>query len=726
METNFKSKPMLETLNSHKQILLPSSDAFETSNFKLWFQPVYQMKTGAVLHNEVLLRWQDDRGDLHLPEEFISSLTSPEALQQLDRTVIRQTVELMAQHPDRCFSVNLSGVGLDDPALIEFIQTTLQQSEVDPKQLSFELTELAIAKNFSAARRFICKLKELGCPIVLDDFACRELTLFQCQQLEVDLIKVNGQLIQRLKTDPSSRVLTWAILQGVQTLSKVTAKYVSDRVTLALVEEVNLDCVQGHYLKAPTPEPDWSAYQVSPSEATPQTAQATKPPSLSWRLLRGTGFVLLGLAAAAVGAASIGYRLMHVSVDDGVLNSRVVRVQATADGKLDAFYARPGVAVRSGQVLARISSELAPPPPPNEQALLQIKHSQADAQIRTQLDLSQLQGQLQVKTAQLTAAKETLVALNQQLLSLDSQDRAVREVNVQLASDTVSKEQATLEAALAKATAARSEYERYQQLVADGAVSQLQTEQARSAWESAEAEVEQARSLLRSAQTSLKASKNGVALDDQGDILDRRAKLLQTIQTQEGLVKTLEAQIASDRQQLDQTRSVRQNPPSITTPSKTPQAQTLVREVVAPFDGIVYRTERDRGEQVSKSESMLTLLDCNDLWVEAVVSADVANGIDAQKPVKVHLTNSSKTLLGEVDLIQPIAPNQDIAEQTKLRQAQALLPAVPPNLQGQLLALVTVRIPPAPEYTNSRQFCGLGQPTKLTFGKKGWEFSANR
>mgnify|MGYP005840426377 CR=1 FL=1 len=708
----------LDTLNSKESPLLAQTETFETDQLELWFQPVYQTKTGEVLHNEVLLRWRDEHGNLHLPEEFFPTLLSAGTLQSVDRTVIHKATQLLAYQPDRHLSINLSGEGLNDFSLLEYIQTTLDQSGVDPKQLSFELTESAIAKNFSTVRAFVHELKNLGCSIVLDNYASRELTLIQCQQLDIDLVKVDGQLIQRLKTDPSSRLLTKAILGGVKALSQVTAKFVTDEVTLDLVEEVGIDYVQGYHLKPPSPEPDWTSL-VKPSEAIVVPVLDAKKPPIVGRILRGTLFVLLGLAAIAAGAVSIGYRMMHISVSDAILNGRIVRLQATADGKVDAFYARPGLEVKAGQVLARIGFQLEPDPK-QEQELLKLERSQKEALIRTQLESTQLQGQVQLKTIQLMAAKESLTFLNNQLQTIESQTQAVRNVNVKLASESVSKEQATVEAAIAKATAARSEYERYQQLVGQGLVSTLQTDRLRSAWASAEAEVKQAKAMLRSTQTSLEASKSGVALGDQRDFLDQRTKFLQTIREQEELVRKLEAEVANSRQQLNQVQVLYKNYPSLSLVSTNQAAKPdrQVREILAPLSGVVYRTEREQGEQVSRSEPMLTLLDCNDLWVEAVVTADTAKSIDTEKPVKVHLTGSPKALLGEVDLIQPIDRTQGITDQNKLSQVQALLPTIPPKMQGQFLTLVTIRIPPPPEHTKSQQFCGIGQAAQLTFSKK--------
>jgi EAL domain-containing protein (putative c-di-GMP-specific phosphodiesterase class I)/multidrug resistance efflux pump len=706
---------LLETLNSKESALLPQAGPFNSGQFELWFQPVYQRRTGTVLHNEVLLRWRDDRGNLCLPQEFLPSLSDAGSLQKLDRTVIHKAADFLAQHPDRSLSVNLSGEGLSDFALLEYIQTILDQSGVDPARLSIELTEATVARDFPTVRAFTRELKNLGCSLVLDNFANRELTLFQCQQLDLDLVKVDGQLVQRLKTDPNGRALTGAILEGIKALSPVAAKFVTDEVTLQLVEEAGLEYIQGHYLKAPSPEPEW-AERVKRDEPVVIPAPETGSPALPWRLMKGAGFVLLGLAAVAAGIASISYRLNHINVDNGMLNGRTVRVQAPTEGKLEAFYARPGVKVNAGQVLARIGIE--PPPPESDLGLLRLEQSQTKEQARNQLDNLELEGEIQTKSVQLEAAKQSLAALNDQLQNLERQNQTVQRFNVQLASETVNQQRAAVEAAAAEASAARSEYERYRQLVAEGAVSRQQTDEARSAWQSAEAEVKQAKAALRSTLTELNASKNGIPIDGQNDLPRERARLLQTIQEQEELVRTLEAQVASGKRQLQQAKALSGDRTLPVDATEEPEGE-LVREVSAPFTGVIYRTEREQGERVSESEPIVTLLDCNDVWVETVVSAEVANRIDPEKPVNVTIAGSSETLTGEIELIQPLNREEGITNQNQLRQSQALTPVIPPKWQGQLLSLISVKIPPPPQYTQSQQFCGLGQSTELTFRKKG-------
>lgn len=457
-----------------------------------------------------------------------------------------------------------------------------------------------------------------------------------------------------------------------------------------------------------------------PTKPTQVVAKATENEQKrgSWqRLALATVFVSLGVVAAAIGSTSIGYRFTHIVVDNGLINSRIVRLQAPVSGNVKALYARPGMLVRTGQVLARIGIERTPA---EEQLNLQLERFQDD-QIRSQMERAQLAGELQANTTQLTTAKQSLVYLRQQLQLLENQYSAVQGVDVSLAVETVSQQKAALDAAVAKAEEARSNYDRYNQLQQQGAISALATEQYRFAWQSAKAEVVQAKARVRSAEASLNAAKNGVALSNQntigGNLSNQRAQLKQQIQAQTVLISTLQTQVHTTQNRINQAQSLYKNRPSLVNSSSIKRDRQM-QVVTAPFSGVVYNTEREQGEQVNQLEPVLTLLDCNDLWIETVVRADQAGQIDTQKPVRVRLNDNGQTVVGEIDLIQPISAIQAIEERSKLMQVQALLPAIPPTLVGQPLVRITVRIPPPAEHSQSQRFCGIGQSTSLTFSKK--------
>lgn len=403
-----------------------------------------------------------------------------------------------------------------------------------------------------------------------------------------------------------------------------------------------------------------------------------KPGPGLWRRLAIGGFcVSLGLVATAVGVASISYRLTHLTVKSGLVNGRTVRLQAPTDGNIQDFYASSGVPVQSGQLLVRIE-----PLPEDETDLIQSRQTVATYK------------------AELTAARQTLNLKTQQLESLETQSQVLETASLAITTEDINRYQADLDAAIAEERAARSAYQRYQQLLERGAVSQQQAEQQEATWKSAQAAVKAATAERDSAQVTYSAVDQGAVTSIGSDNLPgQRLNLIQAIQDQVSLISTLEVKLREEESQLSRLEAR--------------YGDDRALEIKAPFDGIVYDTEHDAGEQVNRPATLLSLLDCNDLWVETLVSAERANRIDTAKPVRVQLANSDDTMVGDVEVIEAMS-------QGKLTQerAEALYPAVPSELAGQPLARVRVRIPPTQEQSMSHQFCGVGQTAQLTFGMR--------
>ncbi len=693
---------MLESAKSKSSLVPSRLEVFEINKLELWYQPVYQLKTGAVLHNEVLVRRRSDPNHLQLPQAFFPALEEAGMLPQVDQAVIRKAIELLVQYPDQYLSINLSGEGFRDTTVIEHLTTLVSQSGIDYKQLSFELDESAIAQDFAAAADVIRELKKLGCFVVIDNFASRDLTLPQCQELAVDLLKVDGDLIQRLKSDPSARALTKAIIEGVQHQTQLVAKFVADTVTLEIVRDLGFDCVQAYHLKHPASEPDWSELpKIAKSEVVAATKE--KRPFPWQRLALGTAFVSVAAVALAVGLSSVGYRLRYLVVDGGLINSRVVRLRAPIAGNLKAFYAQPGSPVQAGQVLARI--EHSTHTPKDEQALWQ-----------QQRQIQQLQGKVETNERELTTARQHLDFLKTRSQELDQKETDLRQVDTKIATAEVGRYEAAVVTARQEANAARTEYERYQKLLNEGAVKQQQVDQLRFAAEAAEARVNQAKADLKAAQTSLAASNQGVAMTNQqtlgARVVEQQSRLNQKVQEQDGTVRVLEAKLSTTQDELKRAQQ------------QLEQLQVLYNkreelEVLAPASGVIYRSEREQGEQVTQAEPLLTVLDCNEIWVESIVSAKQASKIDLDQPVGVTLAGYSETLRGDIELVQPFSGIQSFDQPTQWMQVQALQPTIPSELLGQPLTRVTVRIPPPPRYTQSQNFCGVGQSAEVSFSKKG-------
>ncbi|EAW34478.1 EAL domain-containing protein [Lyngbya sp. PCC 8106] len=862
--------------------------SIEVGQFEFWYQPTYQVSGYQVLHNEVLLRWRDCPGKVYLPDEFMPVLAEMGLLSQLDRYVIDKGIDELVSQPQLHLSINLSRLVFEDSTLIQDLDSWLSETQINPKRLCFELTESTIAQHFITALTFIQNLTALGCLVVIDNFTGRELTLSQCKQLPVDLVKLDNQFLGSIKANPESVALIKRLREISYTMGQVVVKYVEDEQTLELVERMNFDALQGNLLQLPHDTPQFQAWvnpfadqgetdaikgsepteavshlgkqsSIEPSqtdiwatapvcEEKPDAATRPEVPPIAAiaptassalstsnsssalskvddskseltpahphtpakkyatpeqksnsvnRLLWGTAFVGVSIAALGIAVTSVWHRMSHIVVKHGVVNGRLVRLRSPFYGHVREFYARPGVQVKADQILAHIEHipdeenfyqkperaehqsisvlDFDSEPPTYETLLDDTKKYEKleDQAYDIQQKIVRLQGELQTNQNQLSASEQTVASLSTRLAEIRQKYQQLRTVEISISATEVPQSQADLDKALASAKLARTEYERFRDLRLEGAVSSQRVDQLQVAWETAQAEVQQAREQLKAAQVTYNASQMGLASDNKysNALAEEADQLEQELEQESMKARTLQAEVANLEQQLtlaenlynqrqaqmqqeqvniqrirqerqqryeeqlafhqQQVQQQEQQIQAEQIAQQQLQQQTITplkTQLKAPFTSVVYRTEREKGELVNKSEAVLSLLDCNSLWVEAVIPAEDASRLDTQKSVQVRLANNSEILKGEIDLIQPVSVIStasqtgsfaDIDKQGRRMQVQALSPTIPAELMDEsFLKRVTVKIPPHQNGNQPQQLCGLGQVAQITFARQ--------
>ncbi len=228
--------------------------AIAKDNIILHFQPVIEIKTGKVAYFEALVRLIID-GKIIFPGHFIPSLERAEDIKLLDHQVIAKSIKMLADHPElKRLAVNLSAHAFSDDKLTPLIEQKLEQYQVDPKRLIFELTESASLTNLSATQRMINRLTQLGCDFSIDDFGTGFSTFSYLKDLPAQSVKIDGSFVKDMKSDPIDKALVKAIYDIAKSLDKKSvAEFVEDKETLQLLSELGVDYAQGYFIARPAP-----------------------------------------------------------------------------------------------------------------------------------------------------------------------------------------------------------------------------------------------------------------------------------------------------------------------------------------------------------------------------------------------------------------------------------------------------------------------------------------
>ncbi len=235
----------LACLNSVEQALLDD-------RLVLHAQPIVDLRSGATVQHELLLRMHDRAGNVVPPAEFLPVAEQYALIGEIDRWVIKQAAQLAG---DGCpVQLNLSARSVGDPDVLEQIERCMQRHRVSPELLVFEITETAIVDDEDAARAFAERLHELGCLLALDDFGTGYGTLSYLKRLPVDYLKLDIEFVCDLASNDASRHVVQAVVSlardfGLQTV----AEGVEDADTLALLAELGVDRAQGFHIGRPEP-----------------------------------------------------------------------------------------------------------------------------------------------------------------------------------------------------------------------------------------------------------------------------------------------------------------------------------------------------------------------------------------------------------------------------------------------------------------------------------------
>jgi EAL domain-containing protein (putative c-di-GMP-specific phosphodiesterase class I) len=183
---------------------------------------------------------------------------------KIDRWVIANACKNLAALRERHDSIptcmiNLSGASVTDSGMVDFVRSQLEQFDLPTHSIGFELTETAAISNLASASQLMQRLKEIGCPMALDDFGSGMASFAYLRRLPVDYLKIDGEFVHDMTTD----AIDYEIVEAIHNVGRVmgiktVAESVENADTLAALLLVGVDFAQGYHLSRPIPMMDIS------------------------------------------------------------------------------------------------------------------------------------------------------------------------------------------------------------------------------------------------------------------------------------------------------------------------------------------------------------------------------------------------------------------------------------------------------------------------------------
>ena len=227
------------------------------------YQPILDLRTGAMAGLEALLRWDHPERGLLYPNDFIgfseeTGLIIPMGLWVLEescKALLSFQKKLNAVDPNApllFMSINLSSRQFSDIDLVRNISNIIDDTGVNPEQIKLEITESLSMDNPSRAAVTLNGVKALGLEIAIDDFGTGYSSLSYLHRFHIDTLKIDRSFVSTATMNKGSMEIVRAIAGLAHNLGlDIVAEGIEQPEQVTLLRDVQCEYGQGFFFSKP-------------------------------------------------------------------------------------------------------------------------------------------------------------------------------------------------------------------------------------------------------------------------------------------------------------------------------------------------------------------------------------------------------------------------------------------------------------------------------------------
>ena len=233
--------------------------ALENREFALHYQPKVNLKTGAVVGAEALIRWaHPTRGPLS-PGKFIPVAEETGLILPIGAWVLREACVQAKSWKDAglrfgTMAVNVSTVQFREDEFLVDLLSVLRETGLDPRSLELEVTESVLMRNTEASVSILKAVRDIGIRVAVDDFGTGYSSLSYLRRFPLDSLKIDQSFLHKIHEAPDDSIIVSAIIgMGRNIGLRVIAEGVETAEELAFLRANDCDEAQGYYFSRPVP-----------------------------------------------------------------------------------------------------------------------------------------------------------------------------------------------------------------------------------------------------------------------------------------------------------------------------------------------------------------------------------------------------------------------------------------------------------------------------------------
>lgn len=240
--------------------------AIEREEFLLYYQPKINLITGKVIGAEALIRWRHPEMGLIPPGKFIPLAEESGLILPMGEWTIKEACRQMKAWEREGLTqlkiaVNLSAAQFYQANLIQIIESSLKQVELDPQYFELEITESMMMHDPENVILLLHRLKDLQIHLSIDDFGTGYSSLSYLKRFPIDTLKVDQSFVRDLLNNEDDKAIVTALIAMAHSLGlNVIAEGVETAAQAEFLRQRQCNEVQGYYFSKPLPANEFKAF----------------------------------------------------------------------------------------------------------------------------------------------------------------------------------------------------------------------------------------------------------------------------------------------------------------------------------------------------------------------------------------------------------------------------------------------------------------------------------
>ena len=262
---NYFTSSMQALAQERQTLITDLHSALELKEFELFYQPIFDMKTGKIIKAEALIRWNHPTKGLVFPDDFIPLSEKCGVIVAIGDWVFKeaasQTKEWLDKYNlDLQISINKSPIQFKFESKAESWGKYINDKGLSSENIVIEITENVLMDDENDILDKLFKLREAGFQIALDDFGTGYSSISYLKKFAIDYIKIDRSFVSNLTSDSQDMILCEAMIGMAHKLGlKVIAEGIETQSQNELLNFLNCDYGQGYLFSKPIPANEFEA-----------------------------------------------------------------------------------------------------------------------------------------------------------------------------------------------------------------------------------------------------------------------------------------------------------------------------------------------------------------------------------------------------------------------------------------------------------------------------------